>query len=253
VISARGITKSFGRLQVLNGVDLDITPGQVTAIVGPNASGKTTFNRIVLGLVRRDAGEIHFDGRRLNGDASYRGRIGYMPQIARYPENLSGRDLVRMLTDLRGRHDRRDEELIEILALGSVLDSQLRLLSGGTRQRINAALAFLFRPDLLILDEPTAGLDPISSSALKDKILRERDAGRTFIVTSHVLSELEEFADRVAFLLDGVVRFEGTQDALKQSTGQPTLERAVAQLMRRGAPFPAGPPGPSTPSRGASP
>ncbi|HSA57096.1 MAG TPA: ABC transporter ATP-binding protein [Gemmatimonadaceae bacterium] len=234
MITARGVTKRFGRLAVLRDLDLDIPRGQVTAIVGPNASGKTTFNRIILGLVRRDAGEIRFDGELLNGDSAYRARIGYMPQIARFPENLRGRDLVDMLTDLRGPHAARDEELIELLALGPVLDQPLRVLSGGTRQRINAALAFLFRPDLLILDEPTAGLDPISSSTLKDKILRERTAGRTCIVTSHVLSELEELADHVAFLLDGEIRFAGTPEELKRGTGQPTLERAIAQLMRRG-------------------
>jgi Cu-processing system ATP-binding protein len=233
MISVRGLHKRFGRLPVLAGVDLEVARGRVTAIVGPNASGKTTLNKIVLGLVRRDTGEIYFDGTPINGDAAYRDRIGYMPQIARFPENLCGQDLVRMLTDLRGKAHERDEELIDLLALGSVLGTPLRVLSGGTRQRINAALAFLFRPELLILDEPTAGLDPISSGLFKDKILRERTAGRTVIVTSHVLSELEELADRVAFLLDGSIRFHGTASALKQSTGQRTLERAVAHLMRR--------------------
>jgi len=232
MISARGVRKRFGRLQVLSNLDLDILPGQVTAIVGPNASGKTTFNKIVLGLVKRDAGVVTFDGEPINGDAAYRARIGYMPQIARFPENLCAEDLMRMLTDLRGNARKRDDELIEILALGPVLRTPLRVLSGGTRQRINAALAFLFRPELLVLDEATAGLDPISSSLLKDKILRERLAGRTFVVTSHVLSELEEMADRVAFLLDGAIRFSGSKEELKQSTGQRTLERAIAHLMR---------------------
>jgi Cu-processing system ATP-binding protein len=233
MITARGVSKRFGRLQVLSSVDLDIVPGQVTAIVGPNASGKTTFNKIVLGLVKRDAGVVTFDGAPINGDAAYRARIGYMPQIARFPENLCGQDLISMLTDLRGK-TARDEELVDTLALCAVLNTPLRVLSGGTRQRINAALAFLFRPELLVLDEPTAGLDPISSSLLKDKILRERNAGRTFIVTSHVLSELEEMVDRVAFLLDGTIRFSGTKQDLKQSTGQRTIERAIAQLMRGG-------------------
>jgi Cu-processing system ATP-binding protein len=232
VISARGITKRFGRLTVLNGVDLDVERGAVTAVVGPNASGKTTFNRIVLGLVRRDAGEITFDGRRVNGDDGYRARIGYMPQIARFPENLCANDVIRLLNEVRGPGQARDEELFELLSIGPVLGTPLRVLSGGTRQKINAALAFLFAPDLLILDEPTAGLDPVSSSALKDKILRDRDQGRTCIVTSHVLSELDELADRVAFILDGVVQFEGSQEELKSGTGQPNLERAIAHLMR---------------------
>jgi Cu-processing system ATP-binding protein len=235
MISARGVRKRFGRLPVLNGVDLDVGKGTITAIVGPNASGKTTFNRIVLGLVRPDAGVIVFNGQTLNGDARYREHIGYMPQIARYPENLSGRDVMSLLRDVRGDRVPRDEELIELFQLGPVLDKPLRLLSGGMRQRINAALAFLFRADLLILDEPTAGLDPISAGVLKDKMRREREAGRTLIVTSHVMSELDEIADRIAFLLDGVVRFSGSRRDLLDVTGEGTLERAVARLMRAGA------------------
>ncbi|HEY5545900.1 MAG TPA: ABC transporter ATP-binding protein [Gemmatimonadaceae bacterium] len=232
MIAARGIRKRFGRLTVLNGIDLNVARGSVTAIVGPNASGKTTLNRIILGLVRADAGEITFDGKRLDGDAAYRARIGYMPQVARFPENLTGRDVMTLLRDIRGHHAPRDEELVESLLLGPVLDSQLRVLSGGTRQRINAALAFLFSGDLLILDEPTAGLDPISAGTLKDKIRRERDAGRALIVTSHVLSELDEIADRIAFLLDGVVHFDGSREDLLRATGESTLERAMASLMR---------------------
>jgi Cu-processing system ATP-binding protein len=236
MIQARNVMKRFGRLPVLNGLNLDVERGSITALVGPNASGKTTFNRIVLGLVNADAGEIRFDDHVLNGDARYRERIGYMPQIARYPENLSGRDVMSLVQDVRrGGQSVRDNELIDLFTLGPVLDKPLRLLSGGMRQRINAALAFLFRSDLLILDEPTAGLDPVSAGILKDKMRREREAGRTIIVTSHVLSELDEVADRIAFLLDGVVRFSGSRDELLRSTGQARLERAVADLMLVGA------------------
>jgi len=234
MISARGVSKRFGRLPVLNGLDLDVARGSITAIVGPNASGKTTFNRIILGLVRADAGEIQFDGKRLNGDARYREKVGYMPQIARYPENLSGRDVMSLVRDVRGDRVPRDEELVDLFELEPMLDKPLRVLSGGMRQRINAALAFLFRSDLLILDEPTAGLDPVSAGILKDKMRREREAGRTIIVTSHVLSELDEVADRIAFLLDGVVRFSGSRHELLRSTGEATLERAVADLMLGG-------------------
>jgi Cu-processing system ATP-binding protein len=234
MISARGLHKRFGRLPVLRGVDLDIERGTITAVVGPNASGKTTLNRIILGLVKPDAGEVRVDGERINGDARYRGRIGYMPQIARFPDTLTARDVVAMLTDVRGWTGSRDESLIEQLALGPVLDTPLRVLSGGTRQRVNAALAFLFRPDLLILDEPTAGLDPVSAGTLKDRLLRERDAGRALIVTSHVLSELDEIADRVVFLLDGTIRFHGSRHELLRSTDEPNLGRAIARLMREG-------------------
>lgn len=234
MVRARGVKKAYGRLQVLQGLDLDVERGQVTAIIGPNASGKTTFNKILLGLVRADAGEVSIGGKRLDGGSAYRAHIGYMPQAARFPENLTAYDVFRMLADLRGAAAGRDEQLVEEFALGPVLKTPIRILSGGMRQRVNAALAFLFRPDLLLLDEPTAGLDPISSGTLKDKIRQEREAGRTFILTSHVLSELEELSDRIAFLLDGRVRFSGTQDELKSLTGEATLERAIANLMRQG-------------------
>jgi len=231
MIKARGVSKSFGPIHVLEGIDVDIPMGEITAIVGPNASGKTTFNRILLGLVQPDAGEILFDGDSIIGQSAYRERIGYMPQAARFPENLCAGDVFEMIANLRGTV-RRDNELLDTLGMASILCTPFRQLSGGTRQRVNAALAFMFQPDLLILDEPTAALDPVSSSILKDKIRAERSRGRTFIVTSHVLSEVEELADRIIFLLDGTVRFAGRPAELMAATGEMRLERAVASVMR---------------------
>jgi Cu-processing system ATP-binding protein len=113
-----------------------------------------------------------------------------------------------------------------------MLDRPLKTLSGGTRQKVSAVIAFLFRPELLILDEPTAGLDPVSSSVLKDKILRERERGATFILTSHIMSELEELSDDVAFLLEGRIQYAGPAGALKTRSNQASLERALAWMMR---------------------
>jgi Cu-processing system ATP-binding protein len=237
MIEARGLTKRFGSLRVLDGVDLVVPRGRITAIIGPNGSGKTTFNKSILGLVRPDGGELLFDGIPVNGDPGYRARIGYMPQAARFPENLCADEVIRLVLSIRGSSWRRDEELLRTFDLGPAMRTPVRLLSGGMRQRINAALAFLFYPELLILDEPTAGLDPVSSGVLKDKMRRERDAGRTLIVTSHVLSELEELADHIAFLLDGRVRFSGAPSELRALTGEPTLERAIANLMRGAVPI----------------
>ena len=235
MIEARGLTKQFGALSVLRGVDLVVAPGRITAILGPNGAGKTTFLKMILGLTRPGGGTLLFDGQAVNGDCRYRARIGYMPQLARFPENLTGRELIAMVRDLRGATGPCDDDLIAAFALEPQLDKRLRTLSGGTRQKINAVLAVLFRPELLILDEPTAGLDPVASSVLKDKILALRTQGRTCLITSHVLSELQELADDVAFLLDGRVRFSGAMADLMASTRQATLERAVAVMMRRGA------------------
>jgi Cu-processing system ATP-binding protein len=230
-----GVSKRFGKLGVLDGLDLSIRPGRVTAVVGPNAAGKTTLIKILLGLTHPDAGQILLDGAPVTADGAYRARIGYMPQIARFPENLSGRDLLSLLTTLRGAGAATDESLIGELGLEAQLDKPLRTLSGGTRQKVNAVMAFLFAPDVLILDEPTAGLDPIASSILKDRVLLERSRGRTVIIASHIMSELEELADDVAFLLDGRIRFSGSLEELRRRTRQSSLERAIAQLMIREA------------------
>jgi Cu-processing system ATP-binding protein len=140
-----------------------------------------------------------------------------------------------MLRDLRGPATELDDELIERLHLADHLGKPFRTLSGGTRQKVNAVLAFLFRPDLLVLDEPTSGLDPVSSAILRDKILEVRDSGRTVIVTSHVLSDLDALADDIAFLVDGEVGFAGRVHDLKLATRQLSLERAIAHVMLKGA------------------
>ena len=235
MIETGGLVKRYGTQRVLDGVDLHVRRGRVTAIVGPNGAGKTTLIKMILGLAHPGGGRIAVDGRALDGGVGYRARIGYMPQIARFPENLSGGELLALLQDLRSSEGPVDEELIDRFALAPHLDKPLRTLSGGTRQKVNAVMAFLFRPDLLILDEPTAGLDPVASSVLKDKILAERAAGRTFVLTSHIMSELEELADDVVFLLDGKVRFAGPLGDLKRTTRQVNLERAIAQMMTQEA------------------
>ena len=230
MIQFQGIRKRFGAVQVLDGIDLTIRSGHVTAIVGPNSAGKTTLIKTLLRLTTADEGNVVIDGKVTDRDGAYRDAIGYMPQIARYPENLTGADLLAMMADLR-RMPARDVELLESLGLNDHLQKPLRVLSGGTRQKINAALAFLFAPAILVLDEPTAGLDPASSGVLKDKIRAEQAKGRTFIVTSHVMSELEEVSDDIALLVEGRIRFSGPVVDLKRVTRQLSLERAVARFI----------------------
>ncbi len=235
MIRISGLRKRFGTLDVLRGVDAHVGKGRITGIVGPNAAGKTTLIKMILGLTRPDAGEILANGTRVNGDESYRAAIGYMPQIARFPSSLTGVELIRMLRGLRGAEAPIDESLIDWFGIRADLGRKLNSLSGGTRQKITAVTAFLFKPDLLILDEPTAGLDPRSSSLLKDRILEDKAKGRTFIITSHIMSELEELADELIFIDEGIVRFSGSIRQMIDQTRQPTLERAVAALMHREA------------------
>lgn len=231
MIVAHGLSKRFGDVQGLRSLDVTVERGRVTALVGPNGAGKTTFIKCLLGLTRPDAGLLMFDGASVQNDNLYRARIGYMPQIAKFPENLTGAELLALLRKLRAT-DIADERLVDAFAMRSQLDRQLRVLSGGTRQKVNAVSAFMFAPDLLILDEPTSGLDPVASGVLKTRIRAERSAGRSVIITSHVLSEVDELADDVVYLSEGQVQFSGSVANLRQSTGQPTVERAIAALMQ---------------------
>ena len=229
-----GIVKRFGRVGVLHGVDLQLGPGRVTAVLGPNGAGKSTLIRILLGLTRADAGSVLIDGSPVGHDPSWRERLGYMPQAARFPENLTGREVMAMLRDLRGAPSGLDEELLERFALRDALDKPVRTLSGGTRQKLSAAVAFLFRPAVLVLDEPTAGLDPLASGQLKDKVRAAKEGGASVLLTSHVMSEVEEMADDIALLLEGRIRFRGSLRRLREETGEARLERAVARAMSPG-------------------
>lgn len=232
MIRIHDLHKSFGPLQVLTGVSLAIESGKITAILGPNGSGKTTLIKSILGLVKPDQGDIQIGDQVLNGDCRYREDIGYMPQIGRYPENLSVNDVMTMLQDLRGGKHPMDTQLPEKFRLDREMNKALGTLSGGTRQKVSAVLAMLFNPKILILDEPTSGLDPVASSIFKDALMAERAAGKTIILTSHIMSEVEELADAVVFLLDGKIRFHGSPTEILQNTSESNLERGIARMMQ---------------------
>jgi len=244
MIDIEGLVKRYGRLPVLRGLDLRIPAGRITALVGPNAAGKTTLVKAVLGLVRPDDGRIVVADVAVGDDPSYRERIGYMPQHPTFPDNLRVRELIEFMDGLRcgapGGADTRfarrpDSAPLDLFDLGGSLDKRLGTLSGGTAQKVNAALAFRYGADLLILDEPTAGLDPLSRTRLKDLIRRERERGATVLVTSHVLSELRDLAEHLVYMVDGEQRFDGGTTDLLRAMETDDLERAVARLMEAGS------------------
>lgn len=230
-IDIAGLRKRFGRTDVLAGLDAVVNAGRVTALVGPNAAGKSTLLKCVLGLVRPDSGTIRIDGTPVAADPGYRRAIGYMPQRAAFPDNLSGDEVIALLRSVRGVDAALDFELIERFGLGGELRKRVHTLSGGTRQKLNAVAAYLFRPSLVILDEPSAGLDPHANGILKQKIADSTRLGATHLITSHVLSELEELADDVLFVSEGRVSYSGSLEQLRAATGERRLERAVGSLM----------------------
>src|SRR6188474_1531161 len=148
MIRIESLGKRFKKLQALEDINALFTNGQVVSLIGPNGSGKTTLIKSLLGLVKPDSGSIFVHGKQINGDPSYRSDIGYMPQIGRYPDNMKVGQLFKMIRDLRNVPENKiDEELIEKFDLKKIFDKPMRTLSGGTRQKVSAALTFLFDPD----------------------------------------------------------------------------------------------------------
>jgi Cu-processing system ATP-binding protein len=230
MIALSGVSKRFGRRVILSDVDLEILPGRITGLVGANGAGKTTLLKMVLGLCRPDTGVVSVAGVDVRDGASYRGRIGYMPQLSRVPRHLTGRGLLRSVAAMRDEAVGPDLSLAEELDLRDALDRPFGTLSGGTIQKINAVIALAFRPDVLLLDEPTSGLDPTASHTIKNRILKERDNGATVLLTSHVLPELDQLANDVVFLRDAGIGWQGDVSRLKRATGHGTLEEAVVDL-----------------------
>jgi Cu-processing system ATP-binding protein len=232
MIKATSVTKDFGKLRALDNVSVSCQPGQCIALIGPNGSGKTTLIKCLLGMVVPDSGFITFDQQNIAKDWRYRTHIGYMPQIGRYPDNMTIRQVLDMMKDIRREYkDSYDDELVKAFGLENMMDKPMRTLSGGTRQKVSASLAFLFKPKVLILDEPTAGLDPVSSELLKDKIRRTRDEGKLVLITSHILSELEDIVTEIVFMQDGKLVFHKSRAQLQEDTGEEKLGRALARVM----------------------
>ncbi len=232
MIIASNVSKKFGKLKALDNVSVTCNKGECIALIGPNGCGKTTFIKSILGMVVCDSGFITFNGNNIKHDWQYRAHIGYMPQIGRYPENMTIGQVLDMMKDIRGkRHDTLDEDLINEFGLKEILTKRMRTLSGGTRQKVSAALAFLFNPDVLILDEPTAGLDPVASEILKEKIIAEKNKGKLVLITSHILSELDDLISQVIYMQDGKLCFHKNIKDLRTDTGEEKLSKAIAHVM----------------------
>jgi Cu-processing system ATP-binding protein len=231
MITLQHINKSFGRLQVLNDVSFSIEKGGVFAVLGPNGSGKTTILKLLLGMVIPQSGDITLEGKSILNGWDYRKSLGYLPQIARFPDNLTVEELIKMIQDIR-QEPSNYEDLIKLFDLNKFLDKKLGNLSGGTRQKVNIVLMFMFDCPIYILDEPTAGLDPISMIHLKELIEKEKKAGKIILITTHILSLVEAMADEIIFLLEGEIHFRGTLISLYSQTSTTDLEHSIASLIK---------------------
>ena len=232
MITLQNINKKFGKLQVLKDVNLKFNAGECIALIGPNGCGKTTLIKSILGMVLPDSGDILFNEESILKEFEYRKNIGYMPQIGRYPDNMTIEQIIDMIKQIRNSKTTLDEDLVKAFKLDKMKDKQMRTLSGGTTQKVSATLAFLFNPDVLILDEPTAGLDPLASEILKEKIIKEKNNGKLILITSHLLSELDDMITQIIFMQDGKVHFHKTIKDLLESTGENKISKAIAKILK---------------------
>ena len=232
MIEIKNISKKFGKLEVLKNVSVSCNSGQCIALIGPNGCGKTTLIKSILGMVIPDSGSMEFNEKSIFGDYLYREKIGYMPQIGRYPDTMTIGEIIEMVKKIRNSKDNLDEDLFRDFEIEKMLNKQMRTLSGGTTQKISAVLAFLFNPDVLILDEPTAGLDPLASELLKEKIIKEKEKGKLIIITSHLLSELDDLISEIIFMQEGKIFFHKKVNELREETQEDKISKAIAKILR---------------------
>tara|TARA_R110002051_G_scaffold4731_3_gene26247 strand:- start:863 stop:1573 length:711 start_codon:yes stop_codon:yes gene_type:complete len=229
MIQIENLYKKFGKNHVLSGLDLAIDKPGIIAVLGPNGSGKTTLIKSILGMVVPDKGTIMVKGKSTKKSWHYRQDIDYLPQIANFPGNLKVKELIAMIKDLRQKPS-EEQHLIQLFGLGQFMEKKLATLSGGTKQKVNIVLAFMFDSPLIILDEPTSGLDPTSMLSLKELIFTEKEKGKTFLITSHIMQFVEEVADEIIYLLEGKIYFRGTKEELNTKTNQTNFEHAIAAI-----------------------
>ena len=229
MIKIEDLHKKFGRNQVLSGTNLSIKSPGIYAVLGPNGSGKTTLIKCILGMVIPTSGEIEVEGKAVKKNWKYRQEINYLPQIANFPGNLRVFELIAMIKDLRQKPS-QDDVLVSSFGLAPYLNNKLASLSGGTRQKVNILLAFMFNSPLIILDEPTTGLDPAALISLKKLIQKEKSQGKTILITTHIMQFVEEMADTIIYLLEGKIYFKGTIKELKERTGENNFDHAIATI-----------------------
>ena len=232
LLTVNNLSAGYNGTNIIRNISFSVDSGQIIGILGANGCGKTTLIKSILGMVIPTKGDILFDEKSILNKYKYRDQIGYMPQIGRYPDYMTVGQIIEMIKKIRNSNEVLDEDLIKAFELEKILDKQMRTLSGGTTQKVSAILAFLFNPDVLILDEPTAGLDPLASEILKEKIIKEREKGKLILITSHLLSELDDMISQIIFMQEGKVHFHKSIADLLESTNEQKISKAIASILK---------------------
>lgn len=223
MIRIENLEKSYGPLRALDGLSLEARSGEVLALLGPNGAGKSTTIKSIVGLVTPSAGRVLIDGIDVAREPRRaRALVGYLPQRVHFYDNLTPREVLAFYAQLRKAPRSQIAPLIERVGLGHAADRRTKGFSGGMLQRLGLAVALLGDPRLLVLDEPTAGLDPEGSVLFKETIIERRRAGTTVLLCSHLLAEVESVADRIAICNQGRIAAIDSLDAMRESLALPT-------------------------------
>ncbi|HLD64844.1 MAG TPA: ABC transporter ATP-binding protein [Pseudomonas sp.] len=224
-VEIQGVSQRYGRMTVLQALDLSLGEGEVLGLFGHNGAGKTTCMKLILGLLQPSAGRVQVLGCQPH-DPQVRRRLGYLPENVTFYPQLSGRETLRHFARLKGAPGAQVDELLEQVGLTGAADRRVKTYSKGMRQRLGLAQALLGEPRLLLLDEPTVGLDPIATQDLYRLVDRLRQQGTSIILCSHVLPGVEAHIDRAAILARGQLQAVGSLASLREAAGLPTLIRA---------------------------
>lgn len=229
IIETQQVKRAFGSFEAIRGIDLRIRPGETYGLIGPNGAGKTTLIRMFVGLLRPTAGRVEVLGREMPEKAVL-SQVGYMTQARAIYTDLSVRENVRFFGAMAGRQDsKRIDEVIALVNLSDWADSRVAKLSGGMQQRVSLACALVHRPRLLLLDEPTVGVDPQLRVQFWDYFGHLNAQGVTIVVSSHVMDEAEH-CHRLGFIRVGKLLAEGSPQALRAQAGTETLEQAFLRF-----------------------
>ncbi|WP_234340200.1 ABC transporter ATP-binding protein [Gorillibacterium timonense] len=227
-IQVEGVTKSFGKKEVLRGIHLAIKQAEIFGLLGPSGSGKTTLVRMMTGIDTATTGEIHLLGERMPKLSMFK-NIGYMAQSDALYMELSGKENLEFFASLFGMSGsvrrRRIEEVMELVNLTADLNKPAAAYSGGMRRRLSLAIALIHRPAVLILDEPTVGIDPVLRQSIWQELHALKKSGTTIVVTTHVMDEADK-CDRLAMIRDGSLIAMGSSQELMESSGTTTIEEA---------------------------
>jgi Cu-processing system ATP-binding protein len=232
MIEFKNINKKFGRVQVLKDINLNIEKGSCAVFIGPNGCGKTTLLKCMLNMVIPDSGCVTINKTDVGSNYELRKNLGFMPQIGYFPENMTVNEIIKVIISVRNYDKALDNELFDAFEIKSVGGKKMNTLSGGTVQKVSASIAFMFNPEIIVMDEPFAGLDLLAADLLRKKIMREKDKGKTILITSHTFSEIEEIVTHVVFMDTGVISFYKPLRELLSSTGKDNVTDAVMSLLK---------------------